>query len=1010
MARAFLSYSQKDKESVTKLFEKLKEFARPYYNRNKNINDLEPEINIDIELIEVGDNFVARIERAISLVNYLIIILSENSAQSKWVYYEIGLSKNLRKNQNIELLPVLIDNNPLPPELLNIIGNIHVQKIVNSSEDEWDKSIKQLVKKIYPPDTRYAFDYEIETIWKIHLTNIASGTFSEEEEKRDIDKERSKREAKLALEVIKDNHNKGNPPKVFGAKKDGGHRFWAFFDLLGGRRKSLWISWDTEGLKLVIIKEAITEDSSLRIKWEIHQLKKAKTAANDNKIPKIIQENEEDSIKQEHSNRWFAMELQDYGDLEWQLYPGRLRSDDSFFTEVESLLFKKNLHQIIKQTSAYQITRSKNKSIDWKNLKDKLFIPIAQIIESMHMKDIAHLDIHPSNILISSVQRNQQDQQDQKNNEIKFCLADFDRSVNEYFAYDKEEESSNKFQGDIYPVLKKLRGRGLFDAPERFEKDSFFEGKGADVKMDIFKKCDSYSFGVLLAGVLLNRPDLFVEFTKVGIEFDKYKNDRAKRKDGTDNNLEMSHCLDKLDSLIADIKNSDDLSPQARAILIKTLSKTYTNRPSIKEIIGKLEKSNRWIPIRTWKQLRLVLIAIVTTVFCTFALYGMSLYIDNFYYKVYGETQKEETLNGKIVWNEEDNVLVKGHLFIKDSLIIKPGTIVRMERESSITICQGAYIKAEGTSNSIIAFVPFLGNNSKFKFIYNLFKGDEISPEAGFWGGLTICGPVCERVGNKLNKLEFFSNLDSTKVKEYMWAYGDSTKINKQGSVLSYVVIAYAGDDPHQSTSNSFNALSLAGVDSSTKISNVCIFESGDDGIEFYGGYGRLSNIMIFNTNDDYFDFEERLTSKVQIDQVFICSTNPTYIAGDNGDPGRYIFEGLSEGEKKSFNFKDFTIVSSKQSPSKDTLANTLSDVFNDSKRRGQINTLELSLWFKGVDNSYDYMANDNKFNFEYKSRTDNSTLIPTWLNANFINKIDTLRKHYLTPRVDFRSLKKTYF
>jgi len=99
--KVFISYSHKDKKFVNQLTQRLKE---------QNIDVL-----LDSKEISIGTNIAERIRESISKVDFFILILSKNSADSKWVNYELSATMlNEISRQETIILPVLIEDCQIP--------------------------------------------------------------------------------------------------------------------------------------------------------------------------------------------------------------------------------------------------------------------------------------------------------------------------------------------------------------------------------------------------------------------------------------------------------------------------------------------------------------------------------------------------------------------------------------------------------------------------------------------------------------------------------------------------------------------------------------------------------------------------------------------------------------------------------------------------------------------------------------------------------------------------------
>ncbi len=101
----FLSHNVNDKEFVRKL-----------------AHDLDCHgcrVWLDEAELKIGDSLIEKIREGIDGVNYVAVILSPNSVQSKWVQKEIDVAMTLEiSGKNIKVLPLMLERCELPGFLL----------------------------------------------------------------------------------------------------------------------------------------------------------------------------------------------------------------------------------------------------------------------------------------------------------------------------------------------------------------------------------------------------------------------------------------------------------------------------------------------------------------------------------------------------------------------------------------------------------------------------------------------------------------------------------------------------------------------------------------------------------------------------------------------------------------------------------------------------------------------------------------------------------------------------
>jgi hypothetical protein len=188
-------------------------------------------------------------------------------------------------------------------------------------------------------------------------------------------------------------------------------------------------------------------------------------------------------------------------------------------------------------------------------------------------------------------------------------------------------------------------------------------------------------------------------------------------------------------------------------------------------------------------------------------------------------------------WSAANTYELGGKIKVKDGakLTIEPGTLVAGNSSSYLVVTAGSTIDAQGTTTSPIIFTSidaYLGN-----------------PEArGQWGGVTILGNAQVNDNNQQ-----YYEVDET---DPDFAFGSNTTANNAESsgTLTHVEIRNSGYavEPGKEV----NGLSLCGVGAGTTISDITVVNSGDDGVEIWGGVVNLDNISITNAGDDSFDVD----------------------------------------------------------------------------------------------------------------------------------------------------------
>jgi hypothetical protein len=98
--KLFISYSHEDSGSVHPLVRLLRAAG--------------VDVFVDVESIEYGKRWEVELEEAIRNAGRIFVFWSESAAQSQYVQREYSLAIQIG---NIKIIPIPLDNTPLPPEL-----------------------------------------------------------------------------------------------------------------------------------------------------------------------------------------------------------------------------------------------------------------------------------------------------------------------------------------------------------------------------------------------------------------------------------------------------------------------------------------------------------------------------------------------------------------------------------------------------------------------------------------------------------------------------------------------------------------------------------------------------------------------------------------------------------------------------------------------------------------------------------------------------------------------------
>ena len=222
--------------------------------------------------------------------------------------------------------------------------------------------------------------------------------------------------------------------------------------------------------------------------------------------------------------------------------------------------------------------------------------------------------------------------------------------------------------------------------------------------------------------------------------------------------------------------------------------------------------------------------------------------------KTFSEITANETWKANTIHYLNGKVVVQPGV----TLTIEPGTIIKGKSgvgtmASALIISRGAKINALGTAEKPIIFT------SEFDTIK---VGESKSPnlkntDNQKWGGLIILGnaPVSTATG------DIEGNIEGIPASDNYGKYGGN-KIDDNSGVLNYVSIRHGGALIGEG--NEINGLTLGGVGNGTKIENIEVYATMDDGIECFGGSVNLKNILVYYQGDDAIDVDQNYSGTVE--------------------------------------------------------------------------------------------------------------------------------------------------
>ena len=250
-----------------------------------------------------------------------------------------------------------------------------------------------------------------------------------------------------------------------------------------------------------------------------------------------------------------------------------------------------------------------------------------------------------------------------------------------------------------------------------------------------------------------------------------------------------------------------------------------------------------------------------------------------------GNISADRTLDAKVAYT------LDGALFVKKgaTLTIPAGTVITSETgfDKYILVEQGAKINIQGTAQSPVTLT------AKDK-------------KPGAWGGLVINGYAPLTSSQKSAKTEINPE----------YPYGGDNPADNSGSI-TYLKLEYCGAQSNDAVEH--NSLTLNGVGSGTKISNIFAYMGADDGVEFFGGAVSIDNFLAVNMDDDMFDVTQgwcgKLTNAYGVWEEGHVSTekDPRGCEVDGNHDGNYA----GDSHQSNFTIENITILLA-QKPSQD--------------------------------------------------------------------------------------------
>ena len=241
---------------------------------------------------------------------------------------------------------------------------------------------------------------------------------------------------------------------------------------------------------------------------------------------------------------------------------------------------------------------------------------------------------------------------------------------------------------------------------------------------------------------------------------------------------------------------------------------------------------------------------------------------------VTGAISSNTTWTADKVWVLNNKVVVENGV----TLTIEAGTIIKGTEgagslASGLIIARGGKINAVGTSAKPIIFTS-VKDNIKIgeQWGTNLTIDDN-----SLWGGLIILGRAKGSFSGDVSEYQ----IEGIPASDTFGLYGGNDDADNSGT-LDYIRICHGGAEI--GAGNEINGLTLGAVGSGTNISNIEIYATYDDGIEFFGGTVNVTNALIWHQGDDGFDIDQGYGGTITNGLVILGNTSDSATEIDGGE------------------------------------------------------------------------------------------------------------------------------
>jgi len=219
----------------------------------------------------------------------------------------------------------------------------------------------------------------------------------------------------------------------------------------------------------------------------------------------------------------------------------------------------------------------------------------------------------------------------------------------------------------------------------------------------------------------------------------------------------------------------------------------------------------------------------------------------------------EGTLTGVTTWTNDRIYELNGRVIVPTgaTLNIAPGTIIKGRagqdaNASVLVVARGGTINAPGTAEAPIIFTSIADNIQIGQRVGTNLNRDDNE----LWGGLIVLGSA--RISAENGDTE--TSIEGIPPSDANGRYGGNDDADNSG-VLTYISVRHGGISIGDG--NEINGITFGGVGNGTTVSNIEVYATLDDGIEFFGGSVNVSNALVYYQGDDGVDIDMNYSGTV---------------------------------------------------------------------------------------------------------------------------------------------------